>query len=46
MASEDDSTKDIQIDKKWTEIKEDEIYAPWEELVAAILTEDITERLC
>lgn len=41
----DDPKKDARIDREWTEEKDDEIYAPWEELVAAILHEDITEHV-
>ncbi len=44
MASKDDPAKD-QIDEKWTEERDDEIHAPWEELVAAILHEGITEHV-
>lgn len=40
-----DPKKDARIDREWTEEKDDEIYAPWEELVAAILNDDITKHV-
>lgn len=38
----DDPKKDVQIDASWVTPEDDEIFAPWEDLVAAILSEDIT----
>jgi len=34
--------KDVRIDASWVTPKDDEVFAPWEDLVAAILSEDIT----
>lgn len=40
MASEDDPIKDIAIDGTWTEEKDNEICAPWEKLITAIIDEN------
>lgn len=41
----DDPLKDAKIETEWTQEKDDEIYAPWEELVAAMLGDDITKHV-
>ena len=41
----EDPLKDVRIDAEWTQEKDDDVYAPWEELIAAIVSDDITSHV-
>lgn len=41
----DDPLNDVRIDSEWTEEKDDDIRAPWEDLIAAIVSDDITNHI-
>jgi hypothetical protein len=40
-----DPKLDARVDAEWTEAKDNDIHAPWEDLIAAIVSDDITEHI-
>lgn len=41
----DNPLNDVRIDSEWTKEKDDDVIAPWEELIAAIVSDDITSHV-